>query len=140
MIGLERRTGFLIIRPEDDLSIMGRQAGTTRQQQGFVMAWFYLVLAGLLEIVWAVAMKQSQGFTRIWPTGIMIVGMIASFWLLALAMRTLPLGTSYTIWVGIGAVGAFVVGIVLFGEPVTSTRLLAAGLIVAGIITMKLAT
>ena len=119
---------------------MGRQAGTTRQQQGFVMAWFYLVLAGLLEIVWAVAMKQSQGFTRIWPTGIMIVGMIASFWLLALAMRTLPLGTSYTIWVGIGAVGAFIVGIVLFGEPVTPARLLAAGLIIAGIITMKLAS
>ena len=104
------------------------------------MAWFYLVLAGLLEIVWATAMKQSAGFTRILPTGIMLVSMIASFWLLAVAMRTLPLGTSYTVWVGIGAVGAFLFGIVLFGEPVTATRLLAAGLIVAGIITMKLAS
>ena len=106
----------------------------------FVIAWFYLVLAGLLEIVWATAMKQSAGFTRILPTGIMLVSMIASFWLLAVAMRTLPLGTSYTVWVGIGAVGAFLLGIVLFGEPVTATRLLAAGLIVAGIITMKLAS
>lgn len=104
------------------------------------MAWFYLVLAGLLEIVWAVAMKQSQGFTRIWPTIIMAAGMVASFWLLAVAMRTLPLGTSYTVWVGIGAVGAFILGIVLFGEPVTATRLLAAGLIVVGIVTMKLAS
>ncbi len=104
------------------------------------MAWVYLVLAGLLEIVWATAMKQSHGFTRMVPTGIMVVGMIASFWLLAVAMRTLPLGTSYTIWVGIGAVGAFIVGIIMFGDPVTPTRLLAAGLIVAGIITMKLAS
>lgn len=104
------------------------------------MAWVHLFLAGLLEIVWATAMKQSHGFTRIWPTGIMVVGMIASFWLLAVAMRTLPLGTSYTVWVGIGAVGAFIVGIALFGEPITATRLLAAGLIVAGIVTMKLAS
>jgi quaternary ammonium compound-resistance protein SugE len=104
------------------------------------MAWFYLFLAGLLEIVWATAMKQSAGFTRIFPTSIMVAGMIASFWLLAVAMRTLPLGTSYTVWVGIGAVGAFVVGIFMFGEPVTATRLIAAGLIVAGIVTMKLAS
>ncbi|MTE02020.1 QacE family quaternary ammonium compound efflux SMR transporter [Paracoccus sp. YIM 132242] len=104
------------------------------------MAWFFLVLAGLLEIVWATAMKQSAGFTRILPTVIMVVAMIASFWLLAVAMRTLPLGTSYTVWVGIGAVGAFIVGIALFGEPVTPVRLLAAGLIVAGIVTMKLAS
>ena len=104
------------------------------------MAWFYLVLAGLLEIVWATAMKQSAGFTRLWPTAIMVAGMIASFWLLAVAMRTLPLGTSYTVWVGIGAVGAFLVGIALFGEPVTPARLLAAALIVAGIVTMKLAS
>lgn len=104
------------------------------------MAWFYLVLAGLLEIIWATAMKQSHGFTRILPTAVMAVGMVASFWLLAVAMRTLPLGTSYTVWVGIGAVGAFVIGIVLFGDPVTPARLLAAGLIVAGIVTMKLAS
>jgi quaternary ammonium compound-resistance protein SugE len=119
---------------------MGWNAGTTRYVMGVVMAWFYLILAGLLEIVWATAMKQSQGFTRILPTGIMVVGMIASFWLLAVAMRSLPLGTSYTVWVGIGAVGAFLAGIILFGEPVTASRLLAAGLIVAGIVTMKLAS
>ena len=104
------------------------------------MAWVYLVLAGLLEIVWATAMKQSAGFTRIFPTAVMLVSMIASFWLLAVAMRTLPLGTSYTVWVGIGAVGAFLFGIVLFGEPVTTARLIAAGLIVAVIVTMKLAS
>lgn len=104
------------------------------------MAWIFLVLAGLLEIVWAVAMKQSAGFTRPVPTVVMVVGMVSSFWLLAVAMRTLPLGTSYTIWVGVGAVGAFIVGIVLFGEAVTPTRLLAAGLIVAGIVTMKMAS
>ncbi|QIR84131.1 multidrug efflux SMR transporter [Paracoccus sp. AK26] len=104
------------------------------------MAWFYLVLAGLLEIVWAVAMKQSAGFTRPLPTAVMIVGMVASFWLLAVAMRTLPLGTSYTVWVGIGAVGAFLLGIVLFGEPATPARVAAAALILAGIITMKLAS
>ena len=103
------------------------------------MAWFYLVLAGLLEIVWAVAMKQSAGFTRPLPTAVMVVGMVASFWLLAVAMRTLPLGTSYTVWVGIGAVGAFLLGIVLFGEPATPARVTAAALILAGIITMKLA-
>lgn len=108
--------------------------------RGRAMAWFYLVLAGLLEIVWATAMKQSEGFTRPGVTAVMVVAMVASFWLLALAMRTLPLGTSYTVWVGIGAVGAFIAGIVLFGDPVTPTRLLAAGLIVAGIVTMKLAS
>lgn len=104
------------------------------------MAWVYLVLAGILEIVWATAMKQSQGFTRMVPTAIMLVGMLSSFWLLAVAMRSLPLGTSYTVWVGIGAVGAFVCGVVLFGEPLSPARLTAAALIVAGIVLMKLAS
>lgn len=104
------------------------------------MAWVYLVVAGLLEIVWATAMKQSHGFTRMGPTVLMVVSMVGSFWLLAVAMRTLPLGTAYTIWVGIGAVGAFILGIAMFGDPVTPTRLVAAGLIVAGIVTMKLAS
>lgn len=103
------------------------------------MAWIYLLFAGLLEIVWAVAMKQSAGFTRLWPTAIMGVSMIGSFGLLALAMRTLPLGTAYVIWTGIGAVGAFLVGIMLLGEAVTATRIFAAVLIVAGLVTMKLA-
>ena len=104
------------------------------------MPWIYLVSAGLLEIVWAFAMKQSHGFTRLLPTGIMAVAMVGSFVLLAVAMRSLPLGTAYTIWTGIGAVGAFVVGIAVLGEAATPARLLAAGLIVAGRILMKLST
>lgn len=104
------------------------------------MPWLTLFIAGLLEIVWATAMKQSQGFTRIWPTAIMVAGMIGSFWLLAIAMRQLPLGTSYMVWTGIGAVGSFVLGIVLFGEAVTVSRLVAAALIVAGMVVMKLSS
>jgi len=104
------------------------------------MAWTFLFVAGLLEIVWAVAMKQSQGFSRLWPTAVMVAGMAGSFWLLALAMRSLPLGTAYTIWTGIGAVGSFLIGIAILGEPVTALRLLAALLIVAGIVLMKLAS
>jgi quaternary ammonium compound-resistance protein SugE len=102
------------------------------------MPWIFLGIAGLLEVVWAVAMKQSQGFTRFWPTAVMLAGMVGSFGLLAIAMRSLPLGTAYTVWTGIGAVGGFLVGITLLGEPVTPLRVLAAGLIVAGIVTMKL--
>ncbi len=103
------------------------------------MAWIYLLFAGLLEIVWAVAMKQSAGFTRLWPTAVMGVSMVGSFGLLALAMRTLPLGTAYVIWTGIGAVGAFLVGFMFLGEMVTTARVFAAVLIVAGLVTMKLA-
>ncbi|WP_170329952.1 DMT family transporter [Ruegeria arenilitoris] len=103
------------------------------------MSWIFLLLAGLLEIVWAVAMKQSAGFTRLWPTVIMGVSMIGSFGLLAMAMRTLPLGTAYVIWTGIGAVGAFLVGIMLLGETVNAARIIAAVLIVTGLVTMKLA-
>ncbi|GJD36068.1 DMT family transporter [Methylobacterium aerolatum] len=102
------------------------------------MAWITLLIAGLLEVVWAFAMKQSDGFTRPWPTAVTIVTMIASFALLSLAMRSLPLGTAYTVWTGIGAVGAFLVGIVWLGEAVTPARLAAAILIVAGLVTMKL--
>ncbi|RMC37391.1 DMT family transporter [Paracoccus alkanivorans] len=104
------------------------------------MPWLTLTIAGLLEIVWATAMKQSDGFTKIWPTVIMVVGMIASFWLLAIAMRQLPLGTAYMVWTGIGAVGSFILGIILMGEPVTFSRLFAAALILAGILAMKMAS
>lgn len=103
------------------------------------MPWILLLFAGLLEIVWAVAMKQTAGFTRLWPTAIMIVSMVGSFGLLALAMRDLPLGTAYTIWTGIGAVGAFTVGILFLGEALTPMRILAAVLIVTGLVVMKLA-
>ncbi len=104
------------------------------------MAWVYLIVAGILEIIWAYSMKQSDGFTRLMPSVVTLVTMIASFALLALAMRTLPLGTAYTVWTGIGAVGAFVVGIFILGELVTPMRVTAAMLIVAGLIMMKLST
>ena len=104
------------------------------------MAWISLVLAGLFEIVWASAMKQSHGFSRLWPSVVTIGGMFISFGLLSWSMRTLPLGTSYMIWTGIGAVGAFVVGIMVFGEAVTPMRVMAALLIVGGLVMMKLAT
>ncbi|AWH20558.1 MULTISPECIES: multidrug efflux SMR transporter [Stenotrophomonas] len=104
------------------------------------MAWIQLLFAGLLEIVWAVAMKQSEGFSKPVPSIITVVGMIASFWLLALAMRNLPLGTAYTIWTGIGAVGAFVVGIVFLGEQLSAMRIGAAVLIVSGLVLMKLSS
>jgi quaternary ammonium compound-resistance protein SugE len=104
------------------------------------MAWIYLIVAGILEIIWAYWMKQSHGFTRLWPTVVTIVTMIGSFGLLSVAMRTLPLGTAYTIWTGIGAVGAFVVGIVVLGELVSPMRVLAAVLIVSGLVLMKLSS
>ena len=104
------------------------------------MPWIYLIFAGLLEIVWAFFMKKSAGFTLIVPSTITVVTMIASFILLSVAMRSLPLGTAYPIWTGIGAVGAFVVGIIVLGEAVTPMRLVAALLIVAGIILMKVSS
>lgn len=102
------------------------------------MAWWYLLVAGVLEVVWAYTMKQSQGFTRLLPSVVTGATMVASFGLLSLAMRTLPLGTAYTIWTGIGAVGAFVVGITVLGEQVNAQRVLAAVLIVSGLVLMKL--
>ncbi len=102
------------------------------------MPWVYLVVAGLLEIVWAIAMKQSAGFSRLVPTVVMIVTMLGSVGFLALAMRALPLGTAYMVWTGIGAIGAFIAGIILLGEHVTATRVAAAAMIAAGLITMKL--
>ncbi|SDB46281.1 quaternary ammonium compound-resistance protein SugE [Pseudidiomarina indica] len=102
------------------------------------MAWIMLFIAGLFEVVWAFFMKQSDGFTRPLASIITIITMLISFWLLALAMRTIPLGAAYTIWTGIGAVGAFIAGIWLLGEPITPLRILAAALIVSGLILMKL--
>lgn len=104
------------------------------------MPWIQLFVAGLLEVVWSTAMKQSHGFTRLIPTVIMVAGMVASFWLLALAMRSLPLGTAYAVWTGIGAIGSLAVGMALMGEPITPLRLLAATLILAGIVLMKVAS
>ncbi|MFC3101110.1 DMT family transporter [Altererythrobacter lauratis] len=104
------------------------------------MAWIFLFVAGLLEVVWAFAMKLSNGFSKPVPSAVTIIAMIFSFALLALAMRSLPLGTAYTIWTGIGAVGAFIVGIVVLGEAVTPMRVLAAVLIVSGLLLMKLSS
>ena len=102
------------------------------------MAWFALLLAGLFEIVWATAMKQSDGFTRPLPTIIMGIAMLLSFGLLAWSMKVLPLGTAYTIWTGIGALGAFIIGIAWFGEALSLMRVTAAVLIVSGLVLMKL--
>ncbi|KTD71232.1 DMT family transporter [Legionella tucsonensis] len=104
------------------------------------MAWVLLVFAGVFEVVWAFFMKQSLGFTRILPSIITIVTMIASFVLLSISMKTLSLGTAYTIWTGIGAVGAFLVGLIILGEPVNTMRIVAAVLIVSGLLMMKLSS
>jgi quaternary ammonium compound-resistance protein SugE len=118
-------------------------SGTARpflKQKEGQMAWIALVSAGILEIVWAFYMKQSDGFSKLIPSIITIVTMIASFALLSMSMRTLPLGTAYTIWTGIGAVGAFVVGLLILGEPANTMRIVAAILIVAGLVMMKLSS
>lgn len=102
------------------------------------MKWLLLVTAGLLEMCWAVGLKYSQGFTKLTPSVFTIVGMIASFYFLSLALRNLPLGTAYAIWTGIGTVGTVILGIILFKEPVDMARLMFIGLIVIGIIGLKI--
>ncbi|GAA0642333.1 DMT family transporter [Brevundimonas lenta] len=103
------------------------------------MAWVYLLIAGLLEIVWAYFMKQSDGFTRLWPSVATIGFMIVSFALLSLAMKNLPMGTAYVVWTGIGAVGAFAVGVMFLGEHLSPMRVFAALLVLAGLVIFKLA-
>lgn len=103
------------------------------------MAWVYLGVAGLLEIIWAYALKQSTGFSKPVESTVAVVAMIASFVVLSLAMKSLPLGTAYTIWTGIGAVGAFVLGVVMLGEAATPLRVVSALLILAGIVGLRLA-
>lgn len=104
------------------------------------MSWSILFLAGLFEVAWAVGLKYTEGFTRLWPSVGTVAAMAVSFYLLAVAMRSLPLGTAYAVWVGIGAVGTAILGIVLFGEPANAGRLVSLGLILAGIIGLKLAS
>lgn len=104
------------------------------------MAWIYLVIAGILEVIWAFFMKKSVGFTLLVPTVITIFTMVLSFGLLSIAMRSLPLGTAYAVWTGIGAVGAFSLGILTLGEAASPMRIIAALLIVAGIALMKLSS
>ena len=101
------------------------------------MAWVYLFVAGLLEIGWAIGLKYSDGFTKLWPSVFTITTMIASMFLLAIAVRTIPIGTGYAVWTGIGALGTAVMGIVLFAEPLTATRSLCLLLIVSGVLGLK---
>lgn len=103
------------------------------------MNWFLLFLAGLLEVVWAIGLKQSQGFTRPLASTITIVAMIIGFWLLSEAMRTLPIGTAYAVWVGIGAIGTAIAGMVLFHESVSTLKLVSLTLILVGIVGLKFA-
>jgi quaternary ammonium compound-resistance protein SugE len=104
------------------------------------VAWVLLFVAGLFEIGWAIGLKYTDGFTRLWPTTWTALAMVASVVLLALAVRTLPIGTAYAVWTGIGAAGTVILGIVLFAEPATLARLFFVGLIVAGIAGLKLVT
>lgn len=104
------------------------------------MAWFLLMLAGLFEVGWAIGLKYTDGFTRPWPTVGTVLAMIISLGLLGLAMKSLPVGTSYAVWVGVGAVGTAILGIVLLGEPANTGRLVSLGLIVAGIVGLKLSS
>jgi quaternary ammonium compound-resistance protein SugE len=104
------------------------------------MAWLWLIVAGLLEIAWAVGLKYTEGFSKLWPSVVTVLLMLASFWCLAQAVKALPLGTSYAIWTGIGAVGTAIAGIVLFKEPATVARLVCMVLIVAGIVGLKFTT
>src|SRR5688572_15584854 len=101
------------------------------------MAWIYLFIAGLLEIVWAIGLKYTEGFTKLVPSLITIAAMVASIWFLAIALRTIPVGTGYAVWTGIGATGTAILGIVLFAEPATAARLACIGAIVAGIVGLK---
>jgi quaternary ammonium compound-resistance protein SugE len=104
------------------------------------MAWILLLIAGVLEVGWAIGLKYTEGFTRLWPSVFTIASMVASVVLLGIAMKSLPVGTSYAVWVGVGAVGTAILGIVLFGEPANIGRLVSLGLIVAGIVGLKLTT
>ncbi|QQS55035.1 MAG: quaternary ammonium compound efflux SMR transporter SugE [Candidatus Competibacteraceae bacterium] len=102
------------------------------------MTWAMLFLAGLFETGWAIGLKYTDGFARLWPTLWTILAMVISLWLLGIAMKTLPVGTAYSVWVGVGAVGTVILGIVLFGEPANTARLISVAFIIAGIVGLKL--
>lgn len=104
------------------------------------MAWGILVLAGLFEVGWAIGLKYTDGFTRLWPTVWTVLAMTVSLWLLGIAMKSLPVGTAYSAWVGVGSIGTVILGIVLFGEAANPARLVSVGLILAGIVGLKLST
>ena len=104
------------------------------------MAWIHLLIAGLFEVGWAIGLKYTDGFTRLWPSAWTLAAMALSMWFLALALKTLPIGTAYAVWTGIGAVGTVILGILLFGESAAALRLLFVGLIVVGILGLKWVT
>ena len=104
------------------------------------MDWIILVLAGLFEVGWAIGLKYTEGFTRLWPSLWTILAMLVSLWLLGIAMKSLPIGTAYSVWVGVGAAGTVILGIALFNEPANAFRLVSVGLIIAGIVGLRLAT
>ena len=103
------------------------------------MGWIILLVAGLFEVGWAIGLKYTEGFTRLWPTIWTVLSMIISLWLLGIAMKGLPVGTAYSVWVGVGTVGTVILGIVLLGEPANAMRLISVALIIAGIVGLKLA-
>lgn len=102
------------------------------------MAWLYLLFAGVTEVIWAIGLKYTRGFTQLWPTVITLAVSLLSLWLLSLAARTLPIGTAYAVWTGIGAAGTFLVGALFYGDPIGLTRLLGVALIIAGVALLKL--
>ena len=104
------------------------------------MAWVILVIAGVFEVGWAIGLKYTEGFTRLWPSVGTVLSMIISLWLLGIAMKSLPVGTAYSVWVGVGSVGTVALGIVLLGEPMNAARLISVALIIGGIVGLKLAT
>jgi quaternary ammonium compound-resistance protein SugE len=104
------------------------------------MAWITLFVAGLFEVGWAIGLKYTEGFTRLWPTVLTVLSMIVSLWLLGIALKTLPVGTAYAVWTGVGTVGTAILGMVLFGESTAALRLACIALIVAGILGLKLVT
>lgn len=103
------------------------------------MPWLILIIAGLFEVGWAIGLKYTEGFTRLWPTLWTVLAMAISLWLLGIAMKSLPVGTAYSVWVGVGTVGTVILGIVLLGEAANAARLISVGLIIVGIIGLKLA-
>jgi len=125
----------------DGLIPLGDEGGDgPTQMEGYPMAWFILIIAGLLEVGWAVGLKYTEGFTKLWPSVATAVALIGSMGLLGVALRTLPLGTAYAVWTGIGTIGTAILGILLFDEPATVMRLVCIGLIVAGIVGLKVAS
>ena len=125
-------------RPTSPARSSRSTAAARFSSRGTAMAWLWLTLAGLLEIVWAIGLKYTDGFTRLLPSVVTVAAMIASVWFLALAVRTIPIGTGYAVWTGIGAVGVAILGMVLFDEPRTLLRILSILLIVAGIAGLKI--